>query len=78
MSDERRPVKGWISDLITNAIVGALGALLLNFVASRLVPEFWGPSADRWGIAAVGAVGGVAAMLHTRFRGRARTSERAN
>jgi hypothetical protein len=78
MGDERRPVRGWISDLITNAIVGALGALLLNLVASHLVPEFWGPSADTWGIAAVGALGGVGAMLHTRFRGRARTSEHAN
>jgi hypothetical protein len=72
MGDERQPVKGWISDLIANAIIGALSALLLNFAASRLVPEFWGPSTDTWGMAGVGALGGVAAMLHSRFRGRAR------
>ena len=48
----------WISELITSAIMGALAGLLLNSLASRIVPEYWGPS-DPWGVAGASAVGGM-------------------
>jgi hypothetical protein len=51
-------VRRWISELLTSAIMGALAALLLNFLASWIVPEYWGPS-DSWGVTGAGAVGGM-------------------
>ena len=57
----RHTVRRWISDLLFSAIIGALGALLLDFLASRLVSEYWWPDLDQWGVAGSGALG---AMLY--------------
>jgi hypothetical protein len=38
--------------------MGTLAGLLLNFLGSWIVPEYWGPS-DSWGMAGAGAVGGM-------------------
>jgi hypothetical protein len=52
-------VRRWISELLTSAIIGAFGALLINFLASRIVPEYWS-GLDPWGVAGTGAVGAMA------------------
>jgi hypothetical protein len=52
----------WISTLLANAIVGALGAVVLNFIGSLIVPEHWWPAVpDSWGMAGAGALGGILA-----------------
>jgi hypothetical protein len=56
----------WISVLLANAIMGALGAVVLNFVGSLIVPEYWWPSVPgSWGMAGAGALGGVLAHCFT-------------
>src|SRR5262249_4429673 len=65
-------VQRWISDLLFSAISGALIGLLLDFLGSRLVPQYWGPG-DPWGVAGFGALG---AMLYQCFQGNAERSRR--
>lgn len=54
---EHNRVNRWISDLLASAIVGALGGLLLDLLASWIAPKYWGPAS--WGVAVAGAVGGM-------------------
>jgi hypothetical protein len=54
----------WISDLLSRAIIGALGALLLDFLASWIVPKYWGPAS--WGVVGAGAVGGMLSRIPLR------------
>jgi hypothetical protein len=50
----------WISLLLSKAIMGALLAVLLNFVGSLIVPEYWWPPVpDSWDMAGAGALGGM-------------------
>ena len=65
----RHPVQEWISELFASAIFGVIIGFLLNFLASWLVPEIWGPG-DAWGVAWFGALGGMFACFETRSRAR--------
>jgi hypothetical protein len=68
---EHHGAREWISDVISYAVAGAIVAMLLNFVASLILPEeYWRPG-DWLAVAAVGAAGAIGAMFHTRFRSRA-------
>ena len=50
----------WIFALIKNAIMGALFGVVLNFVGSLIVPEYWWPPVpDALGMAGAGALGGM-------------------
>src|SRR5215469_18943450 len=51
----------WISDLLTRAILGALGAGLLDLLASWIAPKYWGPAS--WGVVGAGAVGGMLSRI---------------
>lgn len=54
----------WISVLFANAIMGALGAVVLNFVGSLIVPEYWWPAVPgSWAMAGAGALGGMLTHL---------------
>src|SRR5215211_4939745 len=57
-------VNRWISDLLASAIVGALGGLLLDLLASWIAPKYWGPAS--WDVAVAGAVGGMLSRLTLR------------
>jgi len=74
----RHPVQEWISELFASAIFGVIIGFLLNFLASWLVPEIWGPG-DAWGVAWFGALGGMFACFESKLketRSRAREQER--
>jgi hypothetical protein len=59
---EQHKVRKWISDLLFNAIIGALGALLVNLLGTWLLPEYWWPRYPGWwAMAGIGAVGGMLA-----------------
>jgi len=52
------PVQKWISALLSGAIGGAIVTIVLDYLASRLAPAYWGPSST-WDAATAGAVGGM-------------------
>ena len=50
----------WISELLASAIMGALLAVVVNFVGSLIVPEYWWPAVPgSWAMAGAGALGGM-------------------
>jgi len=59
MSGQRTAQK-WASDLLFNAIVGALGALFINLLGSWRSSEHWWPAQPGWWyMAGIGAAVGV-------------------
>jgi len=59
MSGQRAAQK-WASDLLFNAIVGALGTLFIYLLGSWRLPEHWWPAQPGWWyMAGIGAAVGV-------------------